>query len=159
MARWVTVQEASAALGVSQDTIKRRLRAGTMPGRKEPMEKGERWLVELGDDVPLATAVPSQDESPALREIIDLLKNERAELWQEVASRRREVEELHILLQRSNEQVRLLAMPGQSNGTASAPVSAEPAQDPQSQTKAAMAAATSVPVQKPGFLKRLFGAT
>jgi excisionase family DNA binding protein len=34
MAQWVSVREAADILGVSQDTVKRKLKAGTLPGHK-----------------------------------------------------------------------------------------------------------------------------
>ena len=142
MAQWVSVREAADILGVSQDTVKRKLKAGTLPGRKETGEKGERWLVELPDD---ATATLRQDQDSALgaalQQVIDVLSRERDELWQEVASRRREVEELHILLQRSQEQVRALAPPQQSRGSATVNGVATPPQQDESLTETAMAGA------------------
>ena len=39
--------EAARSLGVSVDTIKRRLRRGELQGRKEPRPQGFTWLIEV----------------------------------------------------------------------------------------------------------------
>ncbi len=47
----VTIKEAADRLGVSVDTVRRRLKAGDLEGRREPHGKsGYRWLVQLPDD-------------------------------------------------------------------------------------------------------------
>ena len=46
----VTVLEASQRLGLTQDTVKRRLRKGALPGERLPRPQGYVWLVELAND-------------------------------------------------------------------------------------------------------------
>jgi hypothetical protein len=102
---WVPVHQAADHFGVSDDTIRRRLRAGALAARQEPTASGFRWLVEIPDapmhapaaDSNHAPAHPSTGEAAALRELVDVLKAQ-------LAARTREVEELHILLQRQQEQ-------------------------------------------------------
>lgn len=48
--RWVTIAEAAEALGVSADTVRRRMRRGDIPAREEPRPQGFRWLVLLDVD-------------------------------------------------------------------------------------------------------------
>jgi hypothetical protein len=153
MPRHVTVQEASLALGLSPDTIKRKLRAGVMPGCKEPMEKGERWLVELGDDVVIPETRQDTALSDATAKVIANLERERDELWSEVAARRREVEELHILLSRANEGMRALAEAGQRQDSASASEGRQAGQPLHTQSDAAR---TPERAAKLPFWKRLF---
>ena|SRR3712207_3858649 len=153
MARYVTVQDASLALGLSPDTVKRKLRAGLIPGRKEPMEKGERWLVELGDDVEIRQARQDTALSDATAKVIANLERERDELWSEVAARRREVEELHILLSRANDGLRALAEAGQRQDNAASQEVAQAGQQVHTQREADR---TPDRAARPSFWKRLF---
>ena len=43
----VTIQEAAQYLGVSQDTIRRRIRKEELQARQTPTPQGFRWEVEL----------------------------------------------------------------------------------------------------------------
>jgi len=56
--RMVLVDKAEAArrLGVSVDTVERRLKRGDLQGQQEKRGAGWRWLVEVPDDVAPATA-------------------------------------------------------------------------------------------------------
>ncbi len=47
---YVSIKEAAEALGVSQDTIRRRIKAGEIPAQQEPMGSGYRWLVDVPED-------------------------------------------------------------------------------------------------------------
>jgi excisionase family DNA binding protein len=51
----VSIKEAADRLGVSADTIRRRLKAGEVEGRRVPMGTADsklyRWLVQLPDDL------------------------------------------------------------------------------------------------------------
>jgi len=46
---WYTMREASDLCGVSVDTIKRRLRAGSFPQARPPADGAGAWHVSLGD--------------------------------------------------------------------------------------------------------------
>ncbi len=48
--RWGTVSEAAQALGVSVDTIRRRMKRGEMDTRREQTPQGFRWLIRLPDE-------------------------------------------------------------------------------------------------------------
>ena len=139
---WVTVRDAAALLVVSEDTVRRRLKAGTLPARHEPTRSGFRWLVEVPDPAPEdAPAAPPHAPSPdsdgapanghatevaALRELVDVLQRERATLVEELDARRREVSELHILLGRAQGR----GLPPQAVTAAPARGSAAPPQMP-----------------------------
>ena len=118
---WVSVRDAAALLTVSEDTIRRRMKAGALVSRQEPTPSGFRWLVELPEP-PLQDApaegpqIPGADsdgapasasakghvgEEAALRELIATLQRELETRNDELAARRREVQELHILLGRA----------------------------------------------------------
>jgi hypothetical protein len=131
---FVPLRAAVALLGVSDDTIRRRIKAGTLTARQEPTAAGFRWLV----DVP-ADAVPHRDphadpqhgpaesapdpqasagnghagEVAALRELVTVLRDQ-------LDARTREVAELHVLLQRAQ----LPAPVGQSEPAPTTPTEA-----------------------------------
>ena len=114
---WVSVRDAAALLTVSEDTIRRRMKAGALTARQEPTPSGFRWLVELPDpepqDAPAAPPhkpQPDSDGAPAnghageviaLRELVATLQRELETRNEELAARRCEVSELHILLGRA----------------------------------------------------------
>lgn len=45
---WLPVKDAAQRLGVSADTVKRRIKAGALEARQEPTAQGYRWLVAIG---------------------------------------------------------------------------------------------------------------
>jgi len=105
MAERVTIREAAERLGVSPDTIRRRITRGTLEAVQEPRPQGFVWMVEL----PTAKAKrqrssrrppkpkgpsPAELEAAHLRETVEMLTTE-------LESRRREVSELHQLLAQS----------------------------------------------------------
>lgn len=55
--REVGIREAADILGVSVDTVRRRVRSGDLPARRVPMGKGYRWMVEVEAETP--------DDAPA----------------------------------------------------------------------------------------------
>ena len=91
----VTIKEAAQSLGVSQDTVRRRIRKKELQARQTPTPQGFRWAVELGPDIGGAEIEGGQD----LRELVDVLRSQLQSQEEELASRRREVQELHVLLQ------------------------------------------------------------
>jgi len=86
----VSIGEAARRLGVSTDTIRRRIGKGELLAHREPTPQGYRWEIELqpndqpinGQDV-LVTTLQAQVQAQA----------------EELDARRREVQELHVLLQ------------------------------------------------------------
>ena len=99
----VTIAGAAKCLGKSTDSIRRRIAKGELKARKVPSPHGEIYLVELPDDV---TATPSvsddKEDNPiaveAMRKTISILETE-------LEARRREVQELHVLLQQAQKQL------------------------------------------------------
>jgi Tfp pilus assembly protein FimV len=128
---WVPVQEAAHVLGVSPDTIKRRMRAGEIPQRQEKTRKGFRWLVEVsspeaapvdagehasadaGADAPAEAGAPDSGELEQLRQRVTSLEQDKVLLWEQLKVRDREVEELHVLLQRSQESRAAVYLPAE----------------------------------------------
>jgi hypothetical protein len=124
----VTIPDASRILGVSVETIRRRLRRQQLAGQKLPTAQGFEWRVllptQLLDAADLTETVrddqaegapprhppgmaPSQAPAPASeRELARLeahvgdLRTELAEARTELEARRREVQELHVIIAR-----------------------------------------------------------
>jgi len=89
----VSVGEAARRLGVSVDTIRRRIGKGELLAHREPTPQGYRWEVELQpDDQP----DNGHEGNTALVTILQAQVQAQAE---ELDARRVEVQQLHILLQ------------------------------------------------------------
>ena len=124
----VTIREAADRLGVSGDTVRRRLKAGELAGRHEPHgASGYRWLVQLPDDAPAETPAPAPPSADAyeladsrvriegLERLIDELAGQRDSLeterddWKDAARRESEAaRELRHLLAGAQESTRAL---------------------------------------------------
>jgi hypothetical protein len=101
--------------GISVDTIRRRLQKGELNGQKQAGTHGHIWLIELEDETEhsnrsadrLAGATQGnqactagcQAEINRLEDTIAMLRERFAVQDAELEARRREVQELHVLLQ------------------------------------------------------------
>jgi hypothetical protein len=101
----VTIAEAAKCLGMSIDSIRRRIAKNELKARKVPSPHGDIYMVELPDD-----AVPAHD--PAANEgkednvvAIEAMRKTISILEIELEARRREVQELHVLLQQAQKQL------------------------------------------------------
>lgn len=96
------IADAAKRLGMSIDTVRRRISKGELKARKVTGSHGEMYLVEIPDDTPPAPDNPppadNSGEIEALRKTISILETE-------LEARRREISELHILLQRATSPV------------------------------------------------------
>jgi len=92
----VTISQAAELLGISQATVKRRLARGELTGRQEARPQGYRWLVEVDTDRinHQVTTHPSDGNSTGTAELTTLV----TVLQEELAARRQEIQQLHILL-------------------------------------------------------------
>jgi hypothetical protein len=94
MTERVPIKEAAERLGVSADTIKRRMKAGELVGQKKPTAQGYIWLV----DVPAQSEEEDREREPPAGALLDLaILRERLagleRLLEERASRLAELEE------------------------------------------------------------------
>ena len=87
----VCIAQAARMLGLSQDTVRRRLRNGELTGEKVKSAGGFRWMVEVRDPGQDTTADDGTGETAALRDLINALQ-------QQLDARTREISELHQLL-------------------------------------------------------------
>jgi excisionase family DNA binding protein len=103
---WKTLREAAAWLGVSVDTVRRRIDRGDLRARREERPQGYRWLVDVSEapsaPAPRDPGASTQDtsgqalavaeaENRVLRETVTLLSAE-------LEARRREASELHRMI-------------------------------------------------------------
>ena len=102
----VSIPEAARRLGVSQDTIRRRIRGGQLQAGQKPTPQGFRWAVDLGEAAQ-AEPPPShgqdiggarEGEGLAFRELVATLQAQVEAQRGDLEARRREVLELHALL-------------------------------------------------------------
>jgi excisionase family DNA binding protein len=124
MGAWFTMREAAARLGVSQDTVRRRVKAGELSSRQDPLPGGRfQWMVEVEEDGGADSskdsnsnlATPTDGEVLALRELVDVLRDQLVVKDRalearddELRVRAREVQEFHELLRQSQDEKRLL---------------------------------------------------
>jgi len=93
----VGIAEAARMLGLSQDTVRKRVRSGELPGKKVDAPGGFRWMVELEDresagiDEPRLTGASSDV-------LVDLLTAQVQDLRDQLEARTREISELHQLM-------------------------------------------------------------
>jgi hypothetical protein len=151
---WVPKEEAALHLGVHVATIDRKLKRGELNGKRDPRPRGWRWLVELPEEpapVEVSTSPPANPknapthayanaptdayanahakEPEALRELVDTVKDEVAQLrlqlqsqtetyarqvemlQKELDHRAQEMERMQILLQQALDPARAIAPP------------------------------------------------
>jgi len=89
----VGIAEASRILGLSQDTVRKRVKSGEIPGTKHRAAGGFRWLVNLPSVDTKSGETPSDD-----RDLVQVLKNQVEDLKDQLINRTREISELHQLL-------------------------------------------------------------
>lgn len=97
----VTIQEAANTLGIAESTVRRRLRNGELEGQQMPTPQGYTWLVDLPED----QAVEQENqqslvgESGLMRELVDSLRSHMEGLENQLGTKDRQIEQLHVLLQ------------------------------------------------------------
>ena len=69
----VDIHEAAARLGVSESAVRRRLRVGTLEGRRERISSGFKWVCVLPDG---AYAMPTLNSDQAAGELVAFLQEQ-----------------------------------------------------------------------------------
>jgi hypothetical protein len=156
----VTISEAARALGVSVETVRRRLRRQQLAGQKLPTAQGFEWRVLLpvqlldgterdsaasGDQADAAPPTHAPGASPSQRSVagpereitrleahVGDLRTELAEARAELEARRREVQELHVIIARLTPAPTPLPAPTAPEGADQADDQASPTQPPDS---------------------------
>ena len=97
----LTIKEAAKLLQVSELTVRRRLAKGFLTGVQEPTPQGYVWMVELSDDEATDTQPPNQEIIRHMEETIGLLREQVSSQQEELASKNKQIVQLHILLQQA----------------------------------------------------------
>jgi hypothetical protein len=113
----ITLADAAHRLGVSVDTVRRRLQKGELKGQQQARPQGFIWLIEMPDETDQGNSVAgSQAEAEGnsqvsvaacgaeikrLEGMVAMLQDRVNAQQEELEARRREVQELHVLLQQS----------------------------------------------------------
>jgi excisionase family DNA binding protein len=127
---FITVAQAAFQLGVSEDTVKRRIRRGELRGKQVPRPQGYVWLVELsttryqdagrstdhGSNGTYARDTAQHHDAGAeenrVDELVTVLQSQVAAQQRqidnllaahqdELAAKNKQIEQLHILLQQA----------------------------------------------------------
>jgi len=91
----VSIGDAATRLRVSADTIRRRIGKGTLTAHQEPTAQGFRWQVEI----PTSDDQETNGHDNALEHLLLVLESQVKTQAEELEARRREISELHVLLQ------------------------------------------------------------
>jgi len=94
----VGIAEAARMLGLSQDTVRKRVRSGELAGEQERAPGGFRWMVDLDvelDPPPVGGDPRGNGRSDAL---VDVLMAQVQDLREQLDARTREISELHQLM-------------------------------------------------------------
>jgi hypothetical protein len=113
----ITLADAGHRLGVSVDTVRRRLQKGELKGQQQARPQGFIWLIEMPDETDQGGSVAgSQAEAEVnsqvsiaacgaeikrLEGVVAMLQDRVNAQQEELEARRREVQELHVLLQQA----------------------------------------------------------
>jgi hypothetical protein len=96
---WVALKDAAAILGVSTDTVKRRMRRGELERRRETIPQGFRWLVRIDPAISEAPGSPERDEPPAHGVAVSSPSPDvMAALLHELEVRNQEIARLHDIV-------------------------------------------------------------
>jgi hypothetical protein len=114
----VSVFEAAQCLGISPDTVRRRIGNGVLKARKAANGQNFTWRVELPDDL-VASCLRSQEEPHHAQEkrreesVQDLLDSQAALIstlqaqvqaqLQQLEAKDKQIQELHVLLREARE--------------------------------------------------------
>ena len=112
----VPIIDAAKILNISMDTVRRRISKGELKARKVPSPHGETYLVEVPEEPGPVSEVPEDKEDNPLA--IEAMRKTISILETELEARRREVQELHVLLQQAQKQL----PPGNTENSEKAPV-------------------------------------
>ena len=93
-----SIKEAAERLGVVEATVRRRIHKGELSAVQEETPQGFVWVVELPDSV---DEVQAESTGDGYRELVEVLRREMDSKDVELEARRREVQELHVLLQQA----------------------------------------------------------
>jgi len=137
---WLSLAEAAVTLGVSEKTLRRRIKAGQVDARQEPTKYGQAWKVWVDTPLrlpsPLSTGQEDTDgygqgtgqggqATPGEGTRGDRVALDLLQLVRELLAKN---ETLQVQLQQRDEQIRALTAPTEASTAAHAPESAQEGQ-------------------------------
>jgi len=96
----VTIGEAALRLGVSEHTVRRRVRNGELPGNQVATPQGYTWRVEIPED-DLPAPGPANGEIETLWQLVATLHGRVEAQDGELTAKNEQIRELHVLLQQA----------------------------------------------------------
>ena len=98
----MTIQDAAHKLGISEITVRRKLKSAQLVGQQEEAPNG-RWWVEISEEksnfgIGISDSVKS-DSNTEFHDPVQILKDQVANLQHHLDIREREVGELHVIIQ------------------------------------------------------------
>ena len=97
----VSIGDAATRLGISADTVRRRIGKGTLTGHQERTAQGFRWKVELPETNGVEPTNGHHETGDTMANLVVMLQAQVKAQADELEARRREVSELHVLLQQN----------------------------------------------------------
>jgi hypothetical protein len=107
----VTVGEAADRLKVSTQTVKRRLKNGTLKGEQKDTPQGYIWLVDISEaetdttilngDISGDTSAAISREIQRLEQMLEILQKELEHRDEQLETKDRQIKQLHVLLQQA----------------------------------------------------------
>jgi len=92
----VNISVAAGHLGVSTETVRRRLRTGTLSGKREKTAQGFRWVVTIPDTPPTNTPPPGEGSDDGM--LVGQMQARIDSLEAQLTTRAGEIAQLHRLL-------------------------------------------------------------
>jgi hypothetical protein len=78
---WVSLQEAAVRFGLSVDTVRRRVKQGTLESRTAPSRYGPAWQVRM-DQLPEPASGPAPASAPPTVELLRMVEQLQERLVQ-----------------------------------------------------------------------------
>lgn len=107
----VSVKEAAVALGVSQKTIRRRIRTGILPAEKVPRPGGFEYRVDIDQAIASSGQPAPQVISPTVQGLLAVLRDKDGEIRQLQNERAQLMAQLGRLQERTETLQKLLEAP------------------------------------------------
>ena len=103
----LTIAEAAQRLGVSTDTIHRRLKRGQLSGHQQTTPQGFTWLIEVAvgprdwERGTPADAPANAGDTHRLEQMVSMLQDQVGAQQLQLETKDQQIKELHVLLQQT----------------------------------------------------------
>lgn len=97
----LTVQDAARAMGISSDTVRRRIRSGMLAAERQPTPQGYQWLVDVREELLDRSSGGDRREAEIrhLEQTVQELRESLTQARDELRARRTEVRQLIHLVE------------------------------------------------------------